>query len=328
MTGVAVPWGRIKFFDPATGEPIANGRVYHYIPNTFVAKATWSDQAQTTPNTNPVVLDAAGEAGIWGDGLYRQILKRADTSTVWDLQTGFLASGGGGGGGDVSGPGASVVGNFAVWGDVLGTLIGDGGTPGALAFLATAPIANGGTGATTAPNARIALGLAIGSDVQAYSANLTAVAGVTSAADKLFYFTGSGTGAVTTFTSFARMILDDADGPAVLITIGAEPAGMALGINTYTANRQIDLTDAGCIVEMNLAGANSVTIPANATTAFPLKTRIDIVQIGAGATSIVAAGGVTIRSFGALVKLAGQYAGASLYKRGTNEWVLIGNLIP
>lgn len=327
MTGVAVPWGRIKFFDPATGEPLASGTVEHYIPNTFVAKATWEDQEQTVPNTNPVVLDAAGEAGIWGAGLYRQILKRANGSTVWDVQTGFLDSGGGSGG-DVFGPGASVVGNFAIWGNTLGTLLGVGGIPGALATLSVAPVANGGTGSTTAANARTALGLVIGTNVQAFNANLAAVAGVTSAADKLFYFTGAGTGAVTDFTSFARTILDDADGPAVLATIGAEPRGKLLGINTQTASYQLVLGDAGYVVEMNVGAANNLTVPANATVAFPINTRIDVVQLGAGATTVLAAGGVTIRSLGALVKLAGQYAGASLYKRGTDEWVLIGSLIP
>jgi hypothetical protein len=329
MSGVAVPLGRVQFIDPLTDEPLALGTVEHYVPFTMTPKTTWADQGQTTLNVNPLTLNAAGQpsGGIWGDGLYRQIVKRANGSVIWDLVTGFLGSGGGGGG-DVFGPGASVVGNFAIWTNTLGTQVGDGGVPGALAFLSVAPVANGGTGASTAANARIALGLQIGTDVQAYSANLAGYAGLASAADKLGYFTGgAGAQATTTFTAFARTILDDADGPAVLVTIGAEPRGAVVGINTQTASYVAVLADAGQIVEMNVAGANTFTVPPNSSVAFPVKTRIDVVQIGVGQTTITPGAGVTLRSKSANLKLAATYTGCSIYKRGTDEWVVLGDLV-
>lgn len=100
-----------------------------------------------------------------------------------------------------------------------------------------------------------------------------------------------------------------------------------IGINSQVGTTYTLATgDAGKLVELSNAAAITLTVPTNATVALPVNTVIDIIQQGAGQVSVAAAVGVTIRSSGSKLKLTGQYSGASLIKRGTNEWYLVGDI--
>jgi hypothetical protein len=96
--------------------------------------------------------------------------------------------------------------------------------------------------------------------------------------------------------------------------------------NRQTASYTLALADNGKLVEMNVATANNLTVPLNSSVTFPIGTKIDLAQYGAGQTTIVATSGVTVRSAGGALKLAVQYSGGSLVKIGTDEWYLFGDI--
>jgi hypothetical protein len=89
------------------------------------------------------------------------------------------------------------------------------------------------------------------------------------------------------------------------------------GINAQTASYTTVLTDAGKTVTMTNAGATTLTIPANASVAYVVGTRINILNLGAGACTPTAGAGVTIS--GTITALA-QNGSASVVKTATNTW--------
>jgi len=104
-------------------------------------------------------------------------------------------------------------------------------------------------------------------------------------------------------------------------------AGMIADVvtNAQTASYTLVLDDKNKIVEMNVASANNLTVPPNSSVAFPVGSQINILQVGAGQTTVVAGAGVTINSTPGL-KIRAQYSYATLIKRATNTWVLVGDI--
>lgn len=93
MTAALLPNAKAQFID-STGKPLVGGKVYFYIPNTSTLKDTYQDSAQTILNTNPVVLDANGQAIIWGVGTYRQVVYDQNGNLIWDQITEDITNGG------------------------------------------------------------------------------------------------------------------------------------------------------------------------------------------------------------------------------------------
>jgi flagellar basal body rod protein FlgF len=114
----------------------------------------------------------------------------------------------------------------------------------------------------------------------------------------------------------------------LLTTILANFALAEPGVNAKTGTAYtLALTDDGRTVTSSNAAAQTVTVPANATVAFPIGTEIAVLQAGAGALSVAAAGGVTInKPADRQLTARGQNSVLRLRKTATNVWTLGGDL--
>lgn len=79
-----LPEGKQSFTDGA-GKPLVGGKLYTYDAGTSTPRPTYADAAGTIANTNPVVLDARGEATVFWQGAYKAVLKDASGVTVWTV---------------------------------------------------------------------------------------------------------------------------------------------------------------------------------------------------------------------------------------------------
>jgi hypothetical protein len=93
--------------------------------------------------------------------------------------------------------------------------------------------------------------------------------------------------------------------------------------NQQSSSYTLSLTDSFKMIEMSNGG--NLTVPANSSVAFEIGTAIDVLQTGASQVTIVADTGVTVNSTPGL-KLRTQWSSATLVKRNTDTWVVLGDL--
>lgn len=79
------PSPKMQFLD-STGAPLVGGKLYTYAAGTSTPLATYTDSGAGTPNANPVILDARGEADVWcGPSQYKFVLKDANDVLQWTV---------------------------------------------------------------------------------------------------------------------------------------------------------------------------------------------------------------------------------------------------
>jgi hypothetical protein len=278
---VLSPPPKAQFFD-ANGEPLAGGKVFTYAAGTTNPLATYTTSGGGTANANPVILDARGEADIWyTPGVsYKVVLKTAADATIWTVDNINIA-------GSMAAQNAN---NVNITGGTIGSGVTVNGniTGTASNVTGTVAIANGGTGATSAPNARTALGAAA-------------------------------SGANTDITSLEQDVAIVATG-----TIGADSIGYrGAPQNAQTAAYAPTLNDNGKHISITTGG---VTIPANSSVAFPVGANFAIFN-DSGSNQSIAITTDTMRQAGTTntgTRTLANYGLVTCLKVGPTTWVISG----
>ena len=132
--------------------------------------------------------------------------------------------------------------------------------------------------------------------------------------------------ALDTLDELAAALGDDANYATTVTTALAGKVPSATPISQKTASYTLSsINEKDSMIEIDAAGATTVTVPTDAAVAFAVGTSLDILRVGAGAVDVVGAGGVTVNATPGL-KLRSQWSSATLIKRAADTWVLVGDL--
>jgi len=126
---------------------------------------------------------------------------------------------------------------------------------------------------------------------------------------------------------YTRTFLDGlfAAVPLTYLTIAEADTRSLITENLQTESYTLQLSDRNKVVAMNNPSSATVTIPTNASVAFPIGSIVNVYAMSNQNLTIAGASGVTVRNAGRLFE---RYVEVSLRKRATDEWVASGNIVP
>lgn len=84
MSALLSPTPVMRFYDN-NNNPLAGGQLWTYQAGTTTPVATYTDSTASTQNTNPIILNARGEAPVWLSPVqaYKFVLQDANGNTIW-----------------------------------------------------------------------------------------------------------------------------------------------------------------------------------------------------------------------------------------------------
>jgi hypothetical protein len=190
-------------------------------------------------------------------------------------------------------------------------------TGGSITGITDLAVADGGTGASDAGTARTNLGLAIGTNVQAYDAGLQSISGLTTSADQMIYTTALDTYATTGLTAAGRAILDDADASAQRTTLG-----LVIGTNVQAYDAELAAIAALAVTDSNfIVGDGTTWVAESGATA---RTSLGLGSIATQASSSVSITGGSITGITDLAVADGGTGASDAGTARTNLGVAIG----
>jgi hypothetical protein len=297
-----LPPPEIQFID-ANGNPVAGGTAAFFVPGTDSSKDTYQDAGQTILNTNPVTLDSAGRAIVYGSGTYRLVLKDASGNLIYDQLTADTAVGGVATGGTSTGtPNAQVINasSFSEQNEQQITFVVGGG------------LTNTG-GTTIAPGG--GAGIPVLKDTASGPSPLTGGELVEGNAYTLIYDVALGAFHVTATPQSTPTTFEDDVFRVYNVSDNTKKIAFSAAGITTNVTRTVTAADASGV--MMLTGAGQTTVASSSTA-----------NIGASPTvDVIISGTTTITNFGTVAagtRRKGYFTGALTLTYNSTSLILPG----